>query len=153
MSSPAYSSSMALIISFGKFRCTNCAGVTYRCALFTEANMESWMGDIIWHVCLCVLWVGASASYSILMCWAANWGERLRFSRRAAVWGGTTLGGGTNVGCFTLGGGTNLGGFTVDYIKRVDSGAGVGVTQNGAYAESFGWGGGGGLVGFMGGLL
>ena len=45
MNYPVSSSSTVLSISFQIFRRTNRAGVTVRCALLTEASMDSWVGN------------------------------------------------------------------------------------------------------------
>ena len=77
MSSPVFLSSTALSIYFGNFRRANFDGVSVSCALFKEASMDSWVGELICRVCLRVLWVGASTSFSSLLCWSASQGERL----------------------------------------------------------------------------
>ena len=108
MSYHVSSSSMALIISFGNFCCANCAGVNVSCALFTETNMASWVGYLIYPVWIRVLWVGASTSSSILLLWAASWGDRRIVSGSSDVWGVTTLVGGTTIIGIIFGGGTVL---------------------------------------------
>ena len=92
MSSYVFLSSTSLRISFGYVRRINCAGVNVSCALFTEAIMAYWVGELFCHVWLLVLWAGESTSSSILLRWVASWGEHLSRTWWAAVGGVTTLG-------------------------------------------------------------
>ena len=77
MNSLMSSFSTEISISCGNFRCTNCAGVTVSCALFIEASIDSWVGELLCPVWIHVLWSGVYTSYSILLSWAASRGECL----------------------------------------------------------------------------